>query len=113
MKCPKLTFADEDQRGGELEVIHCICAHPDACFANLALEITLKAKSAKPCGTRVGASSAGGIGGHPGRSARRAQCAKTDNCLLRGLRAQASHDHHESVASSAAPGVGSFLDIGS
>jgi hypothetical protein len=35
------------------------------------------------------------------RSARRAQCAKAENCLLRGLCAQASHDHGESVASSA------------
>jgi hypothetical protein len=44
---------------------------------------------------------------------RRAQCAKAENCLLHGLCAQASHDHCESVTSSAAPGVRSFLDIGS
>jgi hypothetical protein len=39
------------------------------------------------------------------------QCAKAPNRVLRDHRAQANHEHCQSVTSSAAPDVGSFLDI--
>ena len=38
------------------------------------------------------------------------QCAKAPNLVSRDYRAQANHEHCQSVTSSAAPGVRSFLD---
>jgi hypothetical protein len=39
------------------------------------------------------------------------QCAKAANRVLRDHRAQANHEHCQSVSSSAAPDAGNFLDI--